>query len=80
MLLLISLPMAFAQSTNATVTGIVKDPNGNDVVGAGVELIDTATGVATMTKTNNDGLFRITGLLPGPYNVYSTSIRPPVSF
>jgi hypothetical protein len=57
----------WAQSTSATVSGFVTDPTGAKVPGATVTYSNTATGVATKATTNGEGLFRITGLQPGPY-------------
>jgi len=60
-----------AQSPNATVTGLITDPAGNAMPSATVSLIDVNTNVATTVKTNGDGLYRITGLVP---NVYRAEI------
>lgn len=60
-----------AQSPNATVTGLITDPAGNAMPGATVSLIDVNTNVATTVKTNGDGLYRVTGLVP---NVYRAEI------
>jgi Carboxypeptidase regulatory-like domain len=54
-------------TTTATVTGFVSDPSGAKSPGATVTFMDTATGVASTTKTNGDGSYRIAGLLPGIY-------------
>jgi hypothetical protein len=56
-----------AQNPNATVTGLITDPTGNAMPGATVLLIDVNTNVATTAKTNGDGLYRITGLVPSVY-------------
>jgi Carboxypeptidase regulatory-like domain len=58
-----------AQTTVAkgTVRGQVTDPSGAAVTGATV-LVTTPTGVATAT-TNRDGIFEVTGLAPGKYDV-----------
>jgi len=56
-----------AQSPNATVTGLITDPSGSALPGATVQLIDVKTNVANTVTTNNDGLYRITGLVPSVY-------------
>ena len=59
--------VALAQNTGATVTGVVTDPQGSAVPNAQVVLTNDATNVPFTTKTNDDGIYRITGLLPGTY-------------
>jgi hypothetical protein len=59
-----------AQNTTAakgTLRGQVTDPSGAAVTGATV-LITTPSGVAT-TTTNREGIFEVTGLAPGKYDV-----------
>ncbi len=80
--LLFTLPAAvFAQSSAATVTGFISDSSGAKLPGATVTYTNNATGVAATATTNNDGLYRITGLLPGSYNAsvtmqgFKTSIK-----
>ncbi len=58
----------FAQST-ATFTGRVVDPAGGIVPAATVTATNTGTGLARTTATNNDGLYSITALDPGVYDV-----------
>ena len=62
-----ALPAAFAQSPTATITGIVRDPQGANIPGVEV----TATTVATKQKvvytTNDDGLFSLRQLPIGEY-------------
>lgn len=58
---------SFAQGTNATVTGIITDQTSGIVVGATVEMISSSTNVSSTATTNKDGLYRISGLIPGIY-------------
>jgi hypothetical protein len=58
---------AFAQSSVATITGIVTDQTGAAVPSAEVVLTNTATSVVTRTQTNTQGIFLAPSLLPGPY-------------
>jgi hypothetical protein len=56
-----------AQTAAGTLRGQVTDPSGAAIASATV-LVNTATGVATAT-TNRDGIFEVTGLAPGKYEV-----------
>ena len=59
--------VALAQNTGVTVTRVVTVPQGSAVPTAQVVLTNDATNVPFTTKTNDDGIYRITGLLPGTY-------------
>jgi len=56
-----------AQTATGTLRGQVTDPSGA-AVGNATVLVSTASGVATAT-TNRDGIFEVTGLAPGKYEV-----------
>ena len=58
--------VAFAQ-TDASVSGTVSDPTGAHVVAAIVTALNTSTGVATPTSTNEAGIYTMPSLLPGKY-------------
>ena len=59
---------ALAQtSTTATVTGSIVDGSGAKIPAATVTFTNLATGIATSVKTTNEGIYRISGLLPGTY-------------
>jgi hypothetical protein len=61
---------AFAQqSASATLSGIITDPNGAVVSGAQVTATHKATGVQRQTITNDEGLYALTNLPPGEYEV-----------
>jgi hypothetical protein len=62
---------AFADS-NATVTGQVTDPSGRAVAGASVVLTNINTNIPYQTETNSEGIYRVTGLLPGVYRANIT--------
>src|SRR5271157_4131241 len=47
----------FAQSESGVVTGQVQDPQGAPVAGAEVTATNTETGVATVVKTSDIGIF-----------------------
>jgi carboxypeptidase family protein/TonB-dependent receptor-like protein len=57
------------QPGTATLSGRVMDANGAVVVGAKVAITLKATNTRRETKTNEDGLFVVTSLAPGDYEV-----------
>ena len=58
---------ALAQSSVATITGIVTDATGAAVPSAEVVLTNNATGVIVRTQTNTQGVYLAPSLLAGPY-------------
>jgi outer membrane receptor protein involved in Fe transport len=65
-----SAPEHFAQERNAaTLRGIVTDPAGAVVVGATVIATHVATKTARATQTNDEGVYVLTNLQPGEYEV-----------
>lgn len=58
---------AFAQT--ASLTGRVTDQTGAVVPGAAVSVTSDSSGVKTSVKTNNEGLYSVSALLPGTYTV-----------
>ncbi len=69
LLLLISLPLAWAQTITGTIVGTVTDPTGAVVSNATVTATNTQTGVATATKTNQEGIYNLRFLQIGRYKV-----------
>lgn len=65
--LLLTGAVGRGQITTATVTGLIADSSGSVVAGATVTVTDVNTGVVTKTLTNNQGLYRVSGLIPGTY-------------
>jgi hypothetical protein len=61
------VPAAFAQQTDATVSGTVTDPSGAHVVAATVTARNVATGVAVPVTTNEAGVYSFPPLPPGKY-------------
>jgi carboxypeptidase family protein len=57
------------QSTSATLSGRVVDPNGAFIVGAQIAAKNKATDIKRETNTNEQGLFVLTNLAPGEYEV-----------
>ena len=70
-----------AQGTAATVSGFITDASGANLPNATVTYTNVATGVVGTGTTNNQGLYRISGLLPGTYKAsvtaagFKTSVR-----
>ncbi len=64
-------PPVFAQS--GAVLGTVRDTSGAMIQSASVTLINTATGVKTTTKTNNEGLYVFPYVQPGVYDVSASA-------
>jgi len=60
---------AFGQSTYATVGGFVQDSSQAFVPGVTVTAVNTQTGVAATTITNDSGTYTIPSLLPGIYRL-----------
>jgi len=67
-LVLLTQP-AFAQANRATITGTVTDASGAMVPGVEVTATNTGTNVPTKTVTNDDGIYVVPNLFPGPYSV-----------
>jgi hypothetical protein len=60
---------ARGQSNYAALNGSVLDPQQRAVAGARVQLSSAGTGSERQTTTNVDGIFQITGVAPGEYDV-----------
>ncbi|HKQ03952.1 MAG TPA: TonB-dependent receptor [Blastocatellia bacterium] len=60
---------ALGQQAAATLGGRLVDPQGAVMVGVQVKATQKDTGFARETKTNDDGLFTLTNLTPGEYEV-----------
>lgn len=61
--------IVLAQSTNATISGGITDPQGNLIPSADVEIANDATGVIYSAKTNSSGMYLVPILPPGHYHV-----------
>ena len=62
-------PVAFAQETRATLSGIVTDQSGSVVTKAKIRLANRDTSVAFETATNDAGQYRFLFLNPGIYQL-----------
>src|SRR5262249_12113370 len=60
---------AFGQSNYAELSGTVLDPERRAVVGASIHLTSVSTQAERIVSSNEHGIFRIPGLLPGDYKL-----------
>src|ERR1044071_2866118 len=60
---------AFAQLETGQITGRVTDPNGAVVPGAAVAVKSVETGAARNATADEEGVYTVTNLLPGLYDV-----------
>lgn len=65
---------ALAQSPNGTISGLVLDPAHSVIVGADVLIVNDGTGVKYSTKTNEEGIYVLPNLPPGPYRIQVSKV------
>jgi carboxypeptidase family protein len=65
--LLFTSATCFSQSNYAAVNGTIFDPQQQVVPGAAVQLMSVSTQAVRSVRSNEHGLYQITGLLPGNY-------------
>jgi len=74
-----------AQGDLATVTGRVLDPNAAVIVEATVTARNVDTGIETVVRTNEDGIYRFVNLGPGNYEIsvskkgFKLTVKPGVT-
>lgn len=71
-LLLFVLSMATtvnSQSNYASLSGTIFDPQQKVLAGCAIQLTSDSTGALRQTVTSEQGVFQITGVLPGDYNL-----------
>src|SRR5438445_11824369 len=72
---------SYAQITAASISGTVKDQTGGVLPGVDVVAKNLDTGLTRSAITNDQGLFTVTGLPPGRYEVraalqgFSTAVQ-----
>jgi len=59
----------FAQTTTATLSGVVRDPSGAVVPSVRVTLTNNQTRLSRETISDSDGRYSLTNLLPGKYEL-----------
>jgi hypothetical protein len=73
-----------AQSPNGVINGLVRDPSNRVIGGAEILIVNDATGVKYFGKTNDDGIYVVPNLPPGPYRLqvsrvgFKTLIKPDI--
>jgi hypothetical protein len=73
---------AVAQSTDATISGLVVDSSGRVITDADIQILNEATGVQYTNKSNGAGIYTVSILPPGQYRVqvskagFKTLIKP----
>lgn len=60
---------AAAQTTTASISGQIRDAQGNGVAGVTVTARNEGTNQATTTQTDASGRYTLTGLRPAPYTI-----------
>ncbi len=82
--LMLAAPL-LAQSPNGVLNGQVVDPSNGVIVGADVVAVNDVTGVQYTAKTNNEGIYVLQNLPPGPYRLqvskigFKTLIKPDIT-
>ncbi|MBW8749163.1 MAG: carboxypeptidase regulatory-like domain-containing protein, partial [Acidobacteria bacterium] len=66
---LVCATAACAQTGQGSISGTIRDSQGDLVPGARIEVVSDSTKVSQVTTTNNAGLFQIQSLNPGSYTV-----------
>lgn len=73
-----------AQSPNGTINGQVLDPSGGAIADAGIVILNDVTGLRYTSKTNDEGIYALPNLPPGPYRLqvskvgFKTLIKPDI--
>lgn len=76
---------AVGQSPNANINGLVLDPTNRVIIAAEIIAVNDVTGVQFTTKTNNEGVYVLANLPPGPYRIqvskvgFKTVIKPDIT-
>src|ERR1700728_5480590 len=81
---LCAITFAYAQSTDATMSGLVVDPSGRVVADADIVILNEGTGLRYNGQTNDAGIYTVSILPPGQYRIqvskagFKTLIKPGV--
>lgn len=65
----LQLPAFSQQAANATLTGTIVDPHGAAVPGANIIATHQATGAKRETASNDNGLYVLSNMVPGDYEL-----------
>ncbi len=66
--------LAFAQGSDAEVTGVVKDQSAAPIVGTTVTLTNEDSGFIRTTTTDTEGRYRFLALPPGRYSIKTEAV------
>src|SRR5438132_8342468 len=69
LVVVLSPPIAMAQTGNGTLTGIVEDPQNALIPGVSITATNTETGVTTSVVSNESGAYNLPSLIPGSYKL-----------
>lgn len=75
---------ALGQSPNGNINGLVLDPTNRVIAGAEIVAVNDVTGVQFTTKTNDEGVYVLVNLPPGPYRLqvskvgFKTIVKPDI--
>ncbi len=76
--------VAFPQSPNGIISGLILDPSGRAITAADILVVNDVTGVKYPGRTNDEGIYAVPNLPPGPYRIqvskigFKTLIKPDV--
>src|SRR5438128_2645174 len=65
----LTLSASAQTTTTSDLLGTVTDPQALPIVGVKITVTDVSRGYTDSTATNNEGFYRIKGLLPGTYKM-----------
>jgi hypothetical protein len=68
-MLALAAGIGWSQDTRGTITGRVTDPSGAVVPGVSITVTNTAMGIRSSLKTNQDGYYQASLLNPGVYQI-----------
>jgi hypothetical protein len=71
--LLLSALTIWAQAETGQITGAVSDPTGAAVADASISVRNVDTGATRVTVSNADGLYAVTNLMPGEFEINVTA-------
>jgi Carboxypeptidase regulatory-like domain len=62
-------PAPVSQGTSGSITGKVSEKHGGPMAGAGINVLNTQTGLSSSVATDVNGQFTVENLSPGAYRV-----------